>query len=175
MVIIKNKKHRNLLERATRGNHFVRAYHSVLRNKGAAGVDGITIEVLPQYLTFNWERIKAELLSGHYQPQPVRGVQIPKPNGGVRQLGIPTVIDRLIQQALHQVLSPIWERQFSEYSYGFRPKRTAHQALHQATAYINLGRHWIIDLDLKSFFDKVNHDKVICKLFLTFLKIRSWR
>jgi group II intron reverse transcriptase/maturase len=155
------KKFNNLLERAVRGNNFVRAYHSVLRNKGAAGVDGVKTEDLPHFMVFNWERIKGELLSEDYRPQAVRGVKIPKPNGGTRQLGIPTTIDRLIQQALHQVLSPIWEQEFSAYSYGFRPKRTAHQALHQATAYINAGRHWIIDLDLKSFFDRVNHDKLM--------------
>lgn len=161
MVKTKGKKFSNLLERALRGNNFVRAYHSVLRNKGAAGVDGVKTEDLPHFMVFNWERIKGELLSENYRPQVVRGVKIPKPNGGIRQLGIPTTIDRLIQQALHQVLSPIWEGHFSAYSYGFRPKRTAHQALQQATTYINAGRHWIIDLDLKSFFDRVNHDKLM--------------
>ena len=104
------------------------------------------------------EDIKTELLAGTYQPQLVKGVKIPKPNGGVRQLGIPTVMDRIVQQSIHQVLSPIWEPSFSPYSYGFRPKRNAHQALFEARSYINSGRHYIIDLDLKSFFDRVHHD-----------------
>lgn len=143
------------------GQGFVSAYHSVLRNKGAAGVDGVKTEDLPRFLLHHWERIKTELLDGSYQPQLVRGVSIPKPNGGIRQLGIPTVMDRLVQQAIHQVLSPIWEKGFSTFSYGFRPKRSAHDALKQATEYINAGRHWIIDLDLKSFFDRVHHDKLM--------------
>jgi len=143
------------------GHGFVKAYHSVMRNKGAPGVDGVKTEDLPKYLLNHWERIKEELLSGTYRPQTVRGVKIPKSDGGVRQLGIPTVMDRLVQQAIHQVLSPYWERSFSSFSYGFRPKRSAQDALRQANAYINAGRHWIIDLDLKSFFDRVNHDKLM--------------
>jgi len=143
------------------GQGFVNAYHSVLRNKGAAGVDGVKTEDLPRYLMHHWERIKTELLEGKYQPQLVRGVSIPKSNGGIRQLGIPTVMDRLVQQGIHQVLSPIWEKEFSTFSYGFRPKRSTHDALKQATKYINAGRHWIIDLDLKSFFDRVHHDKLM--------------
>ena len=141
------------------GASFVKAYNRVLRNKGAPGVDGVKTEDLPRYLMHRWETIKAELLTGSYQPQLVRGLKIKKNSGGgLRQLGIPTVMDRVIQQAIHQVLSPIWEPQFSEFSYGFRPKRNAHQALFQAQTYINAGRHWIIDLDLKSFFDRVHHD-----------------
>ena len=143
------------------GQSFVNAYHWVLRNKGAAGVDGVKTEDLPRLLMHHWEQIKTELLEGSYRPQLVRGVSIPKSNGGVRQLGIPTVMDRLVQQAIHQVLSPIWEKDFSTFSYGFRPKRSAHHALSQATEYINAGRQWIIDLDLKSFFDRVNHDKLM--------------
>ena len=156
-----SKKFDNLLERAVRGNNLVRAYHSVLRNKGAAGVDGVKTKDLPRFMLFHWQRIKGELLADTYRAPPVRGVKIPKPKGGTRQVGIPTTIDRLKQQALHQVLSPIWERHFTAYSYGFRPKRPAHQALDQATAYINAGRHWIIDLDLKAFFDRVNRDKLM--------------
>lgn len=155
------KKATNLMRWVVGGQSFVKAYHSVMRNKGAAGVDGAKAEDLPQYLMHHWERIKGELLLGTYRPQAIRGVKIPKSNGGIRQLGIPTVMDRLIQQSIHQVLSPIWEPSFSAFSYGFRPKRSAHDALRQAKLYINSGRHWIIDLDLKSFFDRVNHDKLM--------------
>lgn len=143
------------------GSSFVKAYAAVRRNGGAAGVDGLSVQELPRYLTFHWERIKQELLEGNYRPSLVRGIRIPKPNGGERQLGIPTVMDRVIQQSIHQVLSPIFEPIFSAFSYGFRPRRTAHQALFQAVEYINSGRQWIIDLDLKSFFDQVNHDKLM--------------
>jgi len=143
------------------GQHFVNAIQAVMRNRGAAGVDGVKTEDLPRFLTHHWQRIQAELLRGDYHPQAVRGVKIPKANGGTRQLGIPTVMDRLIQQSIHGVLSKIWEPTFSAFSYGFRTKRSAHQALHQAIKYINEGRHWIIDLDLKSFFDRVNHDKLM--------------
>ena len=146
------------------GDSFVRAYHSVLRNKGSAGVDGVKTEDLPRYLMHHWEQTKAELEQGTYQPQLVRGVKIPKPNGGVRQLGIPTVMDRIVQGAIHQTISPIWEKHFSEYSYGFRPKRDAHQALLKAQEYINAGRQWIIDLDLKSFLDRVHHDYLMSLL-----------
>ncbi len=127
-------------------------------------VDGVQTEDLPTYLNTHWARTRKELLEGRYHPQPVRGVAIPKPNGGSRLLGIPTVMDRLIQQAIHQTLSPIWEAEFSAYSYGFRPHRSAHQALAQATEYINAGKQWVIDLDLKSFFDRVNHDKLMSLL-----------
>ena len=156
-----DKKFENQMRWVVSGQNFVNAYHAVMRNGGAAGVDGVKTEDLPQYLSRHWESIKEELRSGTYRPQVVRGVKIPKPNGGIRQLGIPTVMDRLIQQAIHQVLSPKWETVFSAFSYGFRPKRSAQNALKQATEYINSGRHWIIDLDLKSFFDKVHHDKLM--------------
>jgi len=155
------KRQDNLMRWVTGGPGFVRAYHSVLRNKGAAGTDGLQTTDLPRYLNFHWENIKAQLLQGSYHPQVVRGVKIPKPNGGERQLGIPTVMDRLVQQSIHQVLSPMWEKCFSVFSYGFRPKRSAQDALQQAVTYINSGRHWVIDLDLKSFFDRVNHDKLM--------------
>ncbi len=155
-----NKK-TELMRWVVHGQNFVDAYHSVLRNGGAAGVDGVKTEGLPQLLTRQWEDIKEELLRGNYRPQAVRGVKIPKANGGTRQLGIPTVMDRLIQQAIHGVLSRVWEPGFSAYSYGFRPKRSAHDALRQALDYINSGQQWVIDLGLKSFFDKVNHDKLM--------------
>ena len=106
------------------GSSFVNAYQAVKRNRGSAGMDGVKTEDLPHFMTFNWERIRQELLCGNYRPQPVRGVGIPKPNGGTRQLGIPTVIDRVIQQAIHQTLSPIFEPLFSELSYGFRKGKT---------------------------------------------------
>ena len=143
------------------GENYVRAYRSVRRNRGAAGVDGVKTEDLPFHLSAHWERIKGELSSGTYRPRAVRAVSIPKPNGGKRRLGIPTVVDRLIQQSIHQVLSPEWETDFSAFSYGFRPERSAADALRRALGYINSGRHWIVDLDLKSFFDKVDHDKLM--------------
>ncbi len=155
------KQFDNLMRWVVHGQNFVNAYHAVKRNNGAPGVDGAKAEDLPQYLPRHWERIKAELLQGDYRPQPIRGVKIPKSSGGTRQLGIPTVMDRLIQQAIHGVLNRIWEPHFSAFSYGFRPKRSAHDALRQATEYINSGRQWVIDLDLKSFFDKVHHDKLM--------------
>ncbi len=155
------QKANKLMRWVVGGQSFVNAYHTVMRNKGSSGVDGLKVEDLPNYLMYHWESIKGKLLLGTYRPQAVLGVKIPKAKGGTRQLGIPTVMDRLIQQSIHQVLSPKWEREFSEFSYGFRPKRSAHDALKQATRYINSGRHWIIDLDLKSFFDRVNHDKLM--------------
>jgi group II intron reverse transcriptase/maturase len=155
------KQFNNLMRWVIGGPGFVKAYNQVLRNKGSSGVDGVKTEDLPRHLMYHWETIKSELLEGKYQPQLVRGVKIPKPNGGVRQLGIPTVMDRIIQQSIHQVLSPIWEPTFSPFSYGFRPNRNAHQALFQARAYINSGRQWIIDLDLRSFFDSVRHDYLL--------------
>src|SRR5215475_2529306 len=140
------------------------AYERVVSNKGAAGVDGMTVEQLKPYLQERWVKIKEYLLKGEYQPQPVRSVEIPKPQGGMRQLGIPTVVDRLIQQALHQVLSPIFEPEFSESSYGFRPGRSAHQAVRQAREYMAEGRRWVADLDLEKFFDRVNHDVLMSRL-----------
>ena len=155
------KQFNQLMRWVVAGPAFVKAYHKVLRNKGAPGVDRISTKELPSYLLHNWENVKSELLAGTYQPQLIKGVKIPKGKGDFRQLGIPTVMDRLVQQSIHQVLSPIWEREFSNYSFGFRPKRNAHQALFKATEYINSGKHWIIDLDLKSFFDRVNHDHLM--------------
>lgn len=131
------------------------ALKRVQANKGAPGVDGMKVGDLPKFLSKEWTRICADLSRGEYRPQAVRGVEIPKPNGGKRLLGIPTVIDRLIQQAVHQVLSRIWEGGFSKFSYGFRQDCSAHQALQQANAYINAGKQDVIDLDLKSFFDRV--------------------
>lgn len=140
------------------------AYSRVMRNKGAAGVDEMPVEQLLPYLQEHWAQIKESLLDGTYEPQAARCVEIPKPNGGVRQLGIPTVVDRLIQQALHQVMSPLFEPDFSESSYGFRPGRSAQQAVLAAREYAAEGRRWVVDLDLEKFFDRVNHDMLMSRL-----------
>jgi RNA-directed DNA polymerase len=155
---------KQLMEAVVARENMLRAYKQVMSNKGAAGVDGMTVEQLKPYLQEHWERIKEALLNGKYQPQPVRCVAIPKPQGGMRQLGIPPVVDRLIQQALHQVLSPIFEPGFSESSYGFRPGRSAHQAVRQARDYVAEGRRWVVDLDLEKFFDRVNHDVLMSRV-----------
>lgn len=146
-----------------RGNLWL-AYERVLRNKGAAGVDGIGIAEFKDHLKQHWPTIKASLLAGSYLPSPVRRVDIPKPQGGTRTLGIPTLTDRLIQQALHQVLSAIFEADFSESSYGFRPGRNAHQAVKAAKQYVAEGRRIVVDMDLEKFFDRVNHDLLMQKL-----------
>ena len=140
------------------------AWSQVKGNKGAAGVDGMTVDELPEYLREHWPRIKEELLVGGYMPKPVRLVEIPKPGGGLRPLGIPTVLDRLIQQALHQVLQPLFDPDFSESSYGFRPGRSAWQAVTQARDYVAGGRRWVVDLDLEKFFDRVNHDLLMARV-----------
>src|SRR3569832_1401194 len=141
------------------------AFKQVERNSGAAGVDNMTVAQLRDYLREHWLSIKEELLAGSYQPQPVLKVEIPKPDGkGLRMLGIPTVVERLIQQALHQVLSPLFEPDFSESSYGFRPQRSAHQAVLKARQYVREGRRWVVDLDLEKFFDRVNHDVLMSRL-----------
>jgi RNA-directed DNA polymerase len=141
----------------SRGNMMV-AYNRVMRNKGAPGVDNMPVTALKAHLHENWPRIKEELLAGKYTPQPVLKVEIPKPGGGKRMLGIPTVLDRLIQQAVHQVLSPKFDPDFSDHSYGFRPGRSAHQAIKAARQHVENGRRWVVDLDLEKFFDRVNHD-----------------
>jgi RNA-directed DNA polymerase len=141
------------------------ALRQVERNRGAAGVDRMTVEQLRAYLHEHWPRIKAELLADNYRPQPVLKVEIPKPGGsGMRTLGIPTVVDRLIQQALQQVLSPHFEPNFSESSYGFRPNRSAQQAVLKAREYVREGRRWVVDIDLEKFFDRVNHDIVMSRI-----------
>ncbi len=151
-------KYDNLMSVILSRENLAAALKRVKANKGAAGVDRMGVDELSGHLSKEWPRISSELAAGTYRPQAVRGVEIPKPNGGKRQLGIPTATDRFIQQAVHQVLSRIWEGDFSKFSYGFRPDRSAHEALAQATAYINAGKQDVIDLDLKSFFDRVNHD-----------------
>ena len=136
-----------MMEAICRPENMSRAYGQVLANKGAAGVDGMTVHQMRDYLKGCWPDIRERLLKGTYNPMPVRRVEIPKPDGGVRKLGIPTVLDRLIQQAILQVLTPVWEPTFSMHSYGFRPGRRAHQAVAQAQAYIAAGRAWVVDLD----------------------------
>jgi RNA-directed DNA polymerase len=154
----------SLMEAVVERGNLKLAYQRVVENKGAAGVDQLVVSELKDHLQRHWPTIRARLLTGVYQPQPVRRVDIPKPQGGVRTLGIPTVVDRLIQQALHQVLQPIFEPTFSEASYGFRPSRNAHQALRQAREYVAQGKRWVVDIDLEKFFDRVNHDLLMSKL-----------
>jgi RNA-directed DNA polymerase len=154
----------SLMEAVVERGNLMLAYQRVVENKGAAGVDQLAVSELKDHLKRHWPTIRTRLLAGEYQPQPVRRVDIPKPQGGVRTLGIPTVVDRLIQQALHQVLQPIFEPTFSEASYGFRPGRNAHQALRQARQYVAQGKRWVVDMDLEKFFDRVNHDLLMSKL-----------
>src|SRR5208282_2374908 len=137
------------------------ALKAVVRDKGAPGVDGITVKQLPDVLKARWPKIEDQLLAGRYQPQPVRRATIPKPDGGTRNLGIPTVIDRVIQQAILQRLQPLWDPTFSEHSYGFRPGRSAHQAVAQAQAYAIEGHRFVVDIDLAKFFDRVHHDRLM--------------
>ena len=137
------------------------ALRRVKANKGSPGVDGMTVEEIEGYLEEHWPAIREQLLSGSYKPQPVKRVEIAKPEGGMRKLGIPTVLDRFIQQAVMQVLQRRWDLTFSPHSYGFRPKRSAHQAVAQAQQYIAEGYRWVVDIDLEKFFDRVNHDKLM--------------
>src|SRR3989454_10838719 len=153
-----------LMEAMVARENMTEANARVVRNKGAAGIDGMSVEELKPYLQAHWPKIKEELLEGTYQPQGVRKVEIPKPGGGKRFLGIPTVVDRLIQQAMHQVLSPIFDKHFSESSYGFRPGRNAHQAVLQARRYVAEGKRWVVDIDLEKFFDRVNHDILMSRV-----------
>jgi RNA-directed DNA polymerase len=141
-----------------------RALQRVRKNKGAPGVDGMTVEELPDHLRREWSRIREQLLAGTYQPESVRRVMVPKDDGGERQLGIPTALDRFIQQAILQVLQPQFDPTFSQYSYGFRPGRSAHDALRQARQYVSEGRPWVVDVDLEKFFDRVNHDVLMGRL-----------
>ena len=150
-----------LMEEVVERENLKEALKRVRANKGSPGVDGMTVHALPDYLKEHWPAIREQLLSGTYKPQPVRRKEIDKPDGGVRKLGIPTVLDRLIQQAVMQVLQKRWDRTFSEHSYGFRPRRSAHQAVAQAQQYLAAGHRWVVDLDLEKFFDRVNHDKLM--------------
>ena len=150
-----------LMEEVCERGNLKEALRQVKGNKGSAGVDGVTVNQLTDYLKQHWPVTREQLLNGTYEPKPVRRVEIPKPDGGVRKLGIPTVLDRFIQQAVMQVLQRRWDSTFSDYSYGFRPGRSAHQAVAQAQQYIAKGYSWVIDLDLEKFFDRVNHDKLM--------------
>ena len=141
-----------------------RALKQVRRNKGAPGIDGMTVDELPDYLRHHWPEIRVQLEAGHYRPQPVKRVEIPKPDGKTRPLGIPTVLDRFIQQAIAQVVSVQWEPHFHCHSYGFRPRRSAHQAVREVQATIRAGYGWVVDMDLQAFFDRVNHDRLMVRL-----------
>src|SRR5271165_4248711 len=153
-----------LMEEVCERENCKQALARVKANKGSAGMDGMTVQQLPEHLKQHWPVIREQLLSGTYKPQPVKRVEIPKPDGGVRKLGIPTVLDRFIQQAVMQVLQGRWDRTFSEHSYGFRPGRSAHQAVEQAQKYIAEGYRWVVDMDLEKFFDRVNHDRLMAKI-----------
>ena len=154
----------DLLERMLEGDNLRLAYKRVVQNGGAPGVDGVTVTQLQAYLKTHWETVKSELLAGTCRPAPVKRVEIPKPGGGVRLLGIPTVMDRFLQQALLQVMNPIFDAHFSWYSYGFRPGKRAHDAVKQAQRYIQSGLRWVVDMDLEKFFDRVNHDMLMARL-----------
>ena len=156
---------KQMIEAVVERENMKMALHHVIANKGAPGVDGMTVDDLTGYLMVRWPGIKKELLEGRYEPQPVRKVEIPKPGGkGMRQLGIPTVVDRLIQQGLHQVLQQVFDPDFSESSYGFRPGRSAHDAVRRAHQYVEAGRRWEVDIDLEKFFDRVNHDILMSRI-----------
>lgn len=153
-----------LMEAVVERSNMILALRRVEINAGSAGVDGMEVRELRGYLKEHWPKLKEKLLEGNYQPEAVRRAKIAKPSGGMRQLGIPTVVDRLIQQGLNQVLSPIFDRNFSQSSYGFRPGRSAHQAVRQAQAYVARGKRWLVDLDLEKFFDRVNHDILMSRV-----------
>src|SRR5499425_2373448 len=150
-----------LMEEVCERENLKEALRQVKANKGSAGVDGMTVNQLTDYLKQHWPGIREQLLNGTYEPKPVRRVEIPKPDGGVRKLGIPTGLDRFIQQAVMQVLQRKWDSTFSDHSYGFRPGRSDHQAVTQAQQYIAEGYGWVVDFDLEKFFDRVNHDKLM--------------
>lgn len=156
-----DRKENGLLEEILSASNLNRAYKQVKKNKGAHGVDGVEVEYLLQYLKDNGEELRKSILDGKYRPNPVRRVEIPKDNGKMRKLGIPTVVDRLVQQAIAQILSPIFEPQFVETSYGFRPKRSAHDALRKCQEYANQGYTYVVDMDLERFFDTVNQTKMV--------------
>lgn len=154
----------SLMEAVADRDNLWLAYRKVVGNRGAPGVDGLTVERFAEWLKVHWPSVKAALINGQYLPQAIRAVDIPKPAGGVRTLGIPTVLDRLIQQALLQILQPIFEPSFSESSYGFRPGRSAQQAVLAAQQYVQEGRRWVVDIDLEKFFDRVNHDILMSRI-----------
>src|SRR5690554_4513542 len=150
-----------LMERILKRENLLTAIKRVERNKGSAGVDGMSTKTLRAHIVEHWEDLRSALLSGTYEPQLVLRVEIPKPDGGVRLLGIPTVMDRFIQQAIAQVLTSLYDPTFSDHSYGFRPKRSAHDVVRKVKGYIREGNRWVVDIDLEKFFDKVNHDRLM--------------
>jgi RNA-directed DNA polymerase len=152
------------IEEVIERENLKKALQRVVSNAGSAGIDGMTVKQLPEYLKLHWLEVKEQLLAGRYKPQPVKKVEIPKPDGGVRTLGIPTVLDRFIQQALMQVMQKSWDPTFSESSYGFRPGRSAHLAVAKAQEHIQAGYSWVVDLDLEKFFDRVNHDRLMARV-----------
>src|SRR6187551_811665 len=154
----------NMLEEILDIRNVTRALKQVTANKGAGGIDGMQTDELRDYLNAHWQMLKVSILEGNCKPQPVKKVEIPKPQGGTRMLGIPTVIDRLLQQAIAQWLSTKYEEEFSSYSYGFREKRNAHQGVLQAQQNLNDGFEWVVELDLEKFFDKVHHDRLMSTL-----------
>ena len=153
-----------VMEEVCDRENLLRALRRVKANKGSAGIDGMKVGELPGYLKQHWPAIREQLLNGAYRPQPVRRVEIPKPDGGMRKLGIPTVLDRFIQQAVMQVLQGQWDATFSEHSHGFRPRRSAHQAVAQAQQCIAEGKRWVVDIDREKFFDRVNHDQLMAAI-----------
>jgi RNA-directed DNA polymerase len=157
-------KQPDLIERMLERGNLLKALQAVEANRGAAGIDGMEVSQLRSYLRERWAEIREQILSGSYEPRPVRRVDIPKPGGGTRMLGIPTVLDRLIQQAIHQILSPLWEEGFSAHSYGFRPGRSAAQAVKAAQGHVRSGQRWVVDVDLEKFFDRVNHDVLMARV-----------
>jgi RNA-directed DNA polymerase len=153
-----------LMERVVEQDNMARAYKHVKRNGGSPGIDGMTVQELGPYLREHWPKLREVLLAGTYEPQPVKRVNIPKPGGGTRKLGVPTAVDRLIQQAVLQVLQPKWDKTFSRWSFGFRPGRSAHQALRCAQKHLRSGHRYVVDMDLEKFFDRVNHDKLMSEV-----------
>ncbi|HUD21625.1 MAG TPA: group II intron reverse transcriptase/maturase [Acidobacteriaceae bacterium] len=153
-----------LMEAVVERSNLLCAYERVVKNEGAPGVDGLTVTEFKPWLQAHWPSVRQAMLAGDYMPAAVRKVEIPKPQGGVRTLGIPTVLDRLIQQSLNQVLQPLFDPEFSESSYGFRPGRNAHQAVKAAQSYVAEGKRWVVDLDLEKFFDRVNHDVLMARV-----------
>lgn len=153
-----------MMEQLLARDNLLLALKQVERNKGSHGVDGMSVKTLRRHIIDHWHDIRRSIETGTYQPNPVRRVEIPKPNGGVRHLGIPTVLDRFIQQAIAQILTPVFDPYFSEHSYGFRPSRRGHDAIRKARRYIRQGYRWIVDLDLEKFFDRVNHDRLMARV-----------
>ena len=147
-----------LIVKILNSNNMLEATKKVIANKGASDVDGINVEEIKEYIKENWTRIRTEIIERRYKPQPVLRVEIPKANGGIRKLGIPTVMDRIIQQAIVQVVSPIMDKEFSEFSYGFRPGKRAEMAIVKSLEYLNDGYEWVVDIDLEKFFDTVPQD-----------------